>query len=548
MMLYAQIQFKHIVIVTLSNNILLMDNSDILTEAVIITDLLATKRASYYHTWLQVGVCLHNIDDTLLSTWIKFSKRCPDMFHKGHCEKKWQKMTTSNYAMSTLHFFAAIDNPIKYQEYKHAKLNEMILDNLKTGTYTIADIVMHKYKFRFKYCRKSWYEFSNHRWIYMDNAYVLRNLISDELTLDYAALKESLIQQQKHENDIVIRSQLTYQTDELTKITKKLNSYDFKSTIINKCAAIVADPDFVDKANENPYLICFENGVYDLQLGIMRAGYPDDNITYSTNYEYISYEPDDEDTADIEHFFGKIQENDKLRAYLITLLATCLEGSISDNNFYIFTGSFTKNILMDLMEQTFGDYYRKVDYNEKKKALTGVRCCRITNTSSVININILEHALCKPFLVGELPNSINTDDAVDAIKRVKVIEFTSYDEEYFWNIRDEFPEWRQMFMSMLLFHYQQYRTLGLIHPETVTPLSYRKSSNVYQEFIDNYLTFDNHGSVTIEELHRGMRKWYRNNCNGKCPNMKTLREFVRTTIPTFDRRHDVVKGYAMIKN
>jgi len=37
--------------------------------------LLSTKRADDYNTWIELGFCLHNIDDSLLDTWIEFSKK-----------------------------------------------------------------------------------------------------------------------------------------------------------------------------------------------------------------------------------------------------------------------------------------------------------------------------------------------------------------------------------------------------------------------------------------------------------------------------------------
>ena len=39
-------------------------------------EILDVKRAEDFSLWLQLGWCLHNIDDRLLKTWIKFSNSC----------------------------------------------------------------------------------------------------------------------------------------------------------------------------------------------------------------------------------------------------------------------------------------------------------------------------------------------------------------------------------------------------------------------------------------------------------------------------------------
>ena len=46
-------------------------------------------------------MCLHNIDYRLLEDWIEFSKKCPNKFKKGECEKLWKKMKPSIYNMAT---------------------------------------------------------------------------------------------------------------------------------------------------------------------------------------------------------------------------------------------------------------------------------------------------------------------------------------------------------------------------------------------------------------------------------------------------------------
>jgi hypothetical protein len=96
-------------------------------EAKNLVKLLSINRAKDYHSWIQVGRCLHDIDEKLLNVWIEFSKKCPEKYHPTECESLWKKMHKGSYTMATLHFYANTDNPDKYLEMKammHDKVNK----------------------------------------------------------------------------------------------------------------------------------------------------------------------------------------------------------------------------------------------------------------------------------------------------------------------------------------------------------------------------------------------------------------------------------------
>jgi len=49
---------------------------------------LSQQRADDYEEWIGVGMCLHQIDDSLLTDWINWSAQSPS-FQDGVCEQKW---------------------------------------------------------------------------------------------------------------------------------------------------------------------------------------------------------------------------------------------------------------------------------------------------------------------------------------------------------------------------------------------------------------------------------------------------------------------------
>ena len=59
-----------------------------LNEAKIYLDHLNPERAAEYDDWLKVGMSLKQVDETLLSDWVDWSKQA-DNFEDGVCERKW---------------------------------------------------------------------------------------------------------------------------------------------------------------------------------------------------------------------------------------------------------------------------------------------------------------------------------------------------------------------------------------------------------------------------------------------------------------------------
>lgn len=95
--------------------------------------LLSTQRSNSYDDWMRVGWCLHNIDDTLLNTWIEFSRKS-FKFVDGECEKLWDTMSDGGHlTIASLHYWAKQDSPEEYLELMISQ-QEATLDDAATKT------------------------------------------------------------------------------------------------------------------------------------------------------------------------------------------------------------------------------------------------------------------------------------------------------------------------------------------------------------------------------------------------------------------------------
>lgn len=580
-----------------------------LEEAQNLVKLLSKERATEYYSWYQVGKCLHNIDHRLLDDWIEFSKQCPEKFDKSEpneCEKLWKKMRQSNYTIATLHYFASKDNPEEYSKLKEEKINKLVHDGLEASHRTIAKLIMEKFKFVYKCAsikHNVWYEFKNHRWVEIDSAYSLRNLISDELTSEYGKVQAHIYDMLKQETNDHNRKNKVNEAAHVSRVIKQLNDSRFKNGVIRECADIAYDPNFLKNLDENIHLICFENGIYDLETNNFREGCPDDYISLCTGYDYIEYDKKDEICNDITEFMKKIQPDKTMRKYLLTLLSTCLSGAVAETSFYVFTGSGAngKSKLMELLRYSFGDYFKPMDIRlitEKRSSSStaspeladkkGIRLCPFDEPKATDEINtgfmkyftggdmITARALFrepiyfkpqfKPFLLcNKLPNIRSDDDGT--WRRIKVIPFlckfikrsdatkamleSGLGANEFWadpNLSEKLPEWKQMFMSKLIKYYKKYREGGLSHPDLVMEHTneYRRDSDVFQDYVSDQLdkTDDVKDAVSIQKLYDDMRDWYKKNGNGgKCPTQKELRKYVAQRVATYNQKMDAITHY-----
>lgn len=69
---------------------------------------LKKSRSDNYDEWIDVGMALHSVDDSLLSDWIQFS-RLSELFREGECAEKWGTFGTGDITLGTLIHMAEQD-------------------------------------------------------------------------------------------------------------------------------------------------------------------------------------------------------------------------------------------------------------------------------------------------------------------------------------------------------------------------------------------------------------------------------------------------------
>ena len=74
---------------------------DLEKAKIIVKGLLKQDRTEKYQPWIELGWCLHNIDDRLLEDWDKFSQYSKK-YKPGECDSLWDHMEDRGLSMGSL--------------------------------------------------------------------------------------------------------------------------------------------------------------------------------------------------------------------------------------------------------------------------------------------------------------------------------------------------------------------------------------------------------------------------------------------------------------
>ena len=540
------------------------------------TNLLSDKRSEDFHDWLKVGLALHNIDDSLLYTWIDFSQRCSKKYKEGECEKNWKNMKNPNngnaLTIRSLAYWAKQDNPKLFAEYIKEEFKLMMMKSLDGNLYYLAKSVYAKYSDRFvcsSIKNNIWWEFKNHRWNRIEDGYTLKLLFSEdfanEYTLEIIDISNRVLTASGWEKEDLQRKRTL-----IDKISQSLMNTNFKKTLLEECKPLFYDGTFEQKLDSNNYLIGFENGVYDLDENIFRDGRPDDNITLSTKHNYTKWSEKNPLNKQIFGFFETIFPNEAVRKYFINALSTCVSGETKEEKLYILTGSGSngKSLTMDLMFSALGDYYmscpisiitrKRGQSNEtspEKVRMKGKHCgvFQEADDGEKVNVGVMKEftggdkVLVRDLFKGstemiefkpqmkffltcnQLPPVPSNDDGT--WRRLRVIEFISKfvdkdptgPNEFLKDntLKQKIEQWGATLISWLIHIYQtEYKSLRVLEdPEEVmiATTQYKMTNDFYTEYINLKLvkTDNIKDKILIKTLTDDFRDWITYEYKGK---------------------------------
>lgn len=335
---------------------------------------LSEKRYNDYAEWVSVGQCLWNIHPVdLHDVWHEFSAQSPKYRFKD-ADAKWSSFTYlidgTRLSKKSLLYWSRTDNPEQYADIEKRNVDAMIEQSLSGTEYDVAQVVHAKFHHEYccaSYSKDVWFKFSGHIWTETDKGVDLLCKLSDDIWKMYnrkraecANALSDLPACTSKVPDGCQTCKMTEKETQYTKMCRHLKTTAFKSNVMKECRLLFLDPEFVKKVNENPNLIAFKNGVFDLETMEFRNGKQEDYIMFNTN---IEYHPELHYTQckawpDVDKFLKQILPEEDVCDYVSKFLSTCLKGTNMSQKFHIWTGTGAngKSMLMNLMETAMGDY------------------------------------------------------------------------------------------------------------------------------------------------------------------------------------------------
>jgi P4 family phage/plasmid primase-like protien len=459
------------------------------------------------------------------------------------------------------------------------QIRKYLEDSLSGTHYQISKAMFQIYKDRFRVDdikNSEWYIYNDVRW---EKTYRLNIMISEELPRYYKGMK---IKNDKNDKqDITDESaDENMRNQQIDNIISKLENVTFKDNIIKQLTYMFKnhDKNFYKYLDENPYLIGFNNGIYDFNSNVFRKGKIDDFITYSTGYDYIEYDAENTYVKEIYKFLSKIITNVDVLDYLLKVLGKSLIG-ITDEKFFIFTGisgANGKSTLINFLEMCLKDYMISADISllTNKRGNSGNASpdvLRMKGTRIIAfqepenndklhtgmlkqlsgNDSIIARGLFKDpisfkmqgtmFLCcNDLPTIQSSDGGT--WRRIRVIDFKSRfcdnpnpnkPNEFHIdkNLKEKMKIWKPYFMSILIHYYNLYKQEGLIEPNEVLVATnrYKNDNDKFNEFFDNELVENEDSIVSFKDIYTKMSYWWSENySNIKTPDVKELKRALKT--------------------
>ncbi|GAX85148.1 hypothetical protein CEUSTIGMA_g12567.t1 [Chlamydomonas eustigma] len=546
--------------------------------------LLSPQRFLQYDSWIRVGWCLRNIDDTLLPLWDELSKQASN-YAPGVCANTWARMRQGSLGVGTLHMWARTDDPVGYTALRSKTLHGIITNGLSGTHNDIARVVHAMFKHRFVCASvrsKTWYEFVGHRWKLSDTGCSLRRRFSSEVWQEFIATsiryqQRSLSSPSGHAD----QQDLLEKSKKLTALALQLKNTDFKDKIMKECMELFYEEKFEERLDSNLNLIGFENGVYDLDAEEFRDGRPDDMITFSTGNDFAPYDAHSPAADELQEYLAQVLTKPDMREYVLKLFASFLHGATKEQKFYIWTGSGSnsKSKLVELFELAFGDYCCKLPVTllTQKRAASNAATSEVANAKGKrfaslqepseadgqINVGLMKElsggdrimARCiykepiefKPqfkmiLLCNYLPD-VPSDDG-GTWRRIRVVEFTSkFVDKPNPDVNDnEFPididllvklqRWKEAFMALLLLYYKRYIVEGIEEPAEVLRCTseYKQQNDHLADFVQAFVQKDEHGFLSCNEAYVEAKGFARENSITKPIGKKNFDEYLKRAL------------------
>ncbi len=600
-----------------------------LREAAELTMILPEKYygGGKYDAWIRVCFALKNTSQKLWIVWIAFCAKWRHFDYSninGEVMQIWMdSQSQDGLTWRSIVYWAKEDNAEEYKRVHESHLDFYLNQSLKSisammvfkneknigcGDTDVAKILYIMCRGNFVCAsieKNKWFRYHKHRWVEDDSGTSLRRMISEELRNLYRVkcdeFSSKLTDNSQAEETMKKNEALT---NRVLDISMKLSQTTHKDHIMKEAREFFYDPNekFYEKLDSNPKLLCFNNGVLDMEKRVFRKGRPDDYLSKCTNIDYkpLDRERDAQTIKEINEFMEKLFPMKSLREYCWRYLSTLIIGQSMDQVMHNFTGGGAngKSVFTDLLGYCFGEYYDgsvpiSMITQERQKqgtaapdivALKGIRIGVMQEPSknAVINDGAMKELVSgvepirgrplygipisfvpqfKLIICSNNLPKVNTTDH-GTWRRLKVVMFPSLfcdepikgdkDKPHQFkkdpSIQEKFPRWAPVLMAMIveiLFSCSDKEMGRLIPCKIVDTESkrYRDREDHVSEFVSERIVKEENGKIAKNALKNEFQNWYEGTYGRGGPSIKEVHEQLDKIIGKFNKSVGGWTGY-----
>jgi phage/plasmid-associated DNA primase len=349
-------------------------------------DILHIKRCEDYSLWFDVICSLAHTSKSYKPLAEYFSLKCPEKYNQSEFDKIWSSIISkkeNNLSLGSIHYWAKIDNPDRYEEVRHRCIYNMLYKKLYDAQtegylehYDIAEILYRNLKNKYIYdideSGGTWYEFilenepqklgemyKFRKYTYKPSSFlryisaILPNLFKKILDRIKNTIDESSGELAKYHYQIYKNFQ---------KSCRNLKNSAFKRSIITEAEQLFEQIGFNEKLDADPILKGVGNGI--LKLGEhpkLITGFHGYYVSKFTPVGYYGYDPRN---ANIKKVLVGLRnlfpdgEPDTFD-YIMHYLASTLDGKKKESIMLLLVGkgSNGKSFLVELHKGAIGASY-----------------------------------------------------------------------------------------------------------------------------------------------------------------------------------------------
>jgi P4 family phage/plasmid primase-like protien len=579
-----------------------------LYEVALYADALPEKyyETGSYEYWIRLGWALRNESDKLFLLWVRVSSKAKSFSFSSlyNLYDRWKQFDLNNSSgfglkKASIIYWVRMDAKPEYIRIKDEIMKRSINDILNptnndigdekkymlkgTGDWDIANILYKNYKDTFvcvSIKNNIWYKLVGHRWVETDSGIELRKILSDKFRKLFRQYVSNIMAQQGQELNENESKRLKMMSDKILDICNRLGRTNDKKNIMTEAKELFYDGNFMSKMDNNPYLLCCNNGVVDFKEKVFRKGHPEDYLTKCTNIDFVPLTPEhDVIVNEIRDFMEKLFPIKEMCNYMWEYLASLLIGLNLQQTFHTFigVGSNGKSALMDLMNKVLGDYMVDAPLSiitDKRQKVGGLapeivelKGARLVVMQEPQKGEVVNEGLMKQLTSGTdtiqarapycpkpvyfkpqfklvlCTNALLKVNAQDngTWRRIRIVDFVSmftknpvqnditnpYQFMIEENITEKFQRWAPIFLSMLVDI--AFKMEGKVNDCKIvlqSSKSYRESQDYIAEFIADRTIRDPVGIITKTELTTEFTMWYRGAYGSGNPSIKEVQQYM----------------------